>query len=619
MRFSRTTLFLLLANLLAFGLVWKATYRHDTPLATQDLIFVAPPSKVVITENASRLVLEKHNTSWQVTEPFNWGASIWAVQRLLDELRFISRERGFSVEEVKATGSGLEAYGLANPRWVLKITYENGTNSEVKIGQQAATRLVFLLTEDGQKILPLSEAMTAALEAKPETYRLDKVFEVAEFETRAVSIRQQETNNDVTTTLTWEARSRVGKKSQTPEWRFETPYDAIADADMTIKAVADLSNLRATRFVSANEEVSGLNHPKLSIALEGNSRRQVLLIGKPSLETPSLVYAKLEDNNAVFLLEAKALNDWQHPRESLASSRPADFDPTLVTGFTLSSGGRSITLHRLDATVGTAGRWEIPVAPGSTAVKRREADTAIVQRFLEAVSQLRAVRRKGNTSDGAIVPAVIAVKNSELEAQQKLELEFGTDRLVFYFTAAPDQTPTARLIYQQGAPLAAICDVTSLRSEYQSVEPQTWRKRVIAALPQGGPQGGARVSGLRLTLRGNNQVLGEARLGPDGNWVGNGKLEPAMARRLAIAFAEVKASEFPLHDYNSSGWKYELRITDQAAAGATGASETVRTYLCASPLNAHTVLLRDENDGDDFLLETKLAEILTPLLDETSR
>lgn len=614
MRFSRTTIVLIIANLLAFGLVWKATYRHDTPLATQDLIFVAPPTKVVITENASRLVLEKHNAFWQVTEPFNWGASIWAVQRLLDELRFISRERGFSVEEVKATGSGLEAYGLANPRWVLKITYENGTTNEVKIGQQAATHQVFLLTEDGQKILPLSDAMTAALEAKPETYRLDKVFEIAEFETRAVSVRQPEATSDTTTTLIWETRPRVGRKAQTPEWRFETPYDAIADADSTIKAVADLSNLRATRFLTATDEVSGLNHPKLSIALEGNSHRQVLLIGKATAENPGLVYAKLEDNNAVFLLEAKALTEWQHPRESLAASRPADFDPTLVTGFTLSTGGRSITLHRLDSSVGATARWEIPVAPGSTAIKRREADSAIVQRFLEAVSQLHAIRRKGATTDGAILPAVLPIKNSEPEVQQKLELEFGTERIVLGFSPAPDQTPSARLVHQQGTPLAALCDVSLLHAEYQSVEPQTWRKRTIAELPQG-----ARVSGLRLTNRTSNQVLGEARLGPDGNWVGNGRLEPAMARRLANAFAEVKASEFPLRDYGANGWKYELRVTDQAAAGATRASETVRTYLCSTPLNPRSVLLRDENDGDDFLLETSLAEILTPLLDETSR
>ena len=613
MRFSRTTLVLLFANLIAFGLFWRATYRHQTTPTTQDLIFIAPPSKVVLTENANRLVLEKQNTTWQVTDPYRWPANIWAVQRLLDELRFISRERSFSLEEIKTAGNGLESYGLANPRWVMKITYENGTSSEVKIGQQPTTRQVFLLTEDGQKIIPLSDAMTAALESKPEAYRVDKIFEIAEFETRAVSIHSLKNNTDTATSLTWESRPRIGKRNSTPEWRFETPYDALADADTTIKAVSDLSNLRAQSFVNVTEEVAGLNQPQLRIALEGNSRRQVLVLGKTD-EKNGLVYAKLEDNPAVFLVDKKALSDWTHPRESLASSRPADFDPTLVTGFTLSNGGRSITLHRLDATGGNAARWEIPVAPGSTAIKRREADTALVQRFLEAVSQLHAIRRKGITEDGTAAPAVWNVKSPEAEPQQKLELEFGTERMVLGFNPPPDQTANARLVHQNGTPLAMLCDVSLLRSEYQNVEPQTWRKRLIAELPQG-----ARVSGLRLTHHLTHEVLGEARLGPDGNWVGTGRLQPATARRLANGLAEVKASEFPIRDYGTTGWKFELKITDQAAAGATGASESVRTYLCTSPLNARTVLLRDENDGDDFLLEANLAEILTPLLEDSSR
>jgi hypothetical protein len=83
--------------------------------------------------------------------------------------------------------------------------------------------------------------------------------------------------------------------------------------------------------------------------------------------------------------------------------------------------------------------------------------------------------------------------------------------------------------------------------------------------------------------------------------------------------SEVKATEFPTRPNGSSDWKYELRITDQAATGAAAASETFRTYLCATPLTPRSVLLRDETDGDDFLLETTLAEILTPLLETAGR
>ncbi len=613
MRISRTTLILLVANLIAFGLLWKATYSHQPIAPNQALLFPATPAKVSLSEGSERVVLEKRNSAWRVTEPFDWPANIWSVQRLLDELRFISADSGFLASETKTNGAGLEAYGLASPRWILKVTAEAGPSVEVKIGVQPSTRHHFLLTEDGKRIIPLPEAMAAALESKSESYRVDKIFEIADFEARALSVRQHSKEADAVTAITSEARPRPGHKTLLAEWRFETPYDALADADATSKSIAELTNLRANKFVALEDAATGLANPTLRIVIEGNARRQVLLVGKPAPGAPALLCAKLEDNASVFLVEARALEDWFHPREALAATRPADFDPALVTGFTIASAGRSITLHRLEGTGGEA-RWEIPVAPGSTATKRREADSRIVGRFLEGVSQLRAARRKSDSPSGATVPAVMALANPGTTSLQSLELEFGAERIILTFTDDPEKNAGTRIVHAKGSPLAALCDVSLLKGGQQNVEPQAWRKRTVAELPQG-----AKVSGLRLMTRPEGKVLGEARLGPDGNWAGNGRLDPVNARRLAAGLAEVKAADFPGRDVGAGDWKFELRVTDQATTGGAAASETFRTYLCSAPFNTRSLLLHDEADEDDFILDTGLAEILIPLLNEAGR
>ncbi len=612
MRISRTTVILLVANLIAFGLLWKATSGHQPAAVTQTQLFPSTPTKLILSEGSERIVLEKRNSAWRLAEPFDWTANIWSVQRLLDELRFVSTEAGFDAAEAQANGSTLKDYGLDAPRWTLKVTAETGATVEARIGVQPSTRHHFLLTEDGKRIIPLPEAMAAALGAKPESYRVDKIFEIADFEARAVSVRHRAKDGELVTGLTSEARPRVGRRVQLPEWRFETPYDALADADATARAVADLTNLRATKFVALADEVTGLTTPVLRLSLEGNSRRQVLLVGNPAPGQPTLLCAKLEENSSVFLVEARQLAEWFAVRETLAATRPADFDPALVTGFTITAGGRSITLHRLEGAA-TEARWEIPVAPGSTATKRREADAKIVARFLDAVAHLRATRRK--SADGAVgVPAVMALANPGTTSVQTLELEFGAERIMLSFTDDPDKGAGTRVVHAKGSPLAAVCDVSLLNGGHQNVEPQAWRKRTVAELPQG-----ARVSGLRLTARGDGKVLGEARLGPDGNWAGSGRLDPANARRLATFLAEVRVAEFPGRDVGSGGWKYELRVTDQAATGGGAASETFRTYLCSTPFNTRSLLMRDEADDDDFLLEAGLAEVLIPLLTETGR
>ncbi|MFN5654970.1 MAG: DUF4340 domain-containing protein [Verrucomicrobiota bacterium] len=611
MRISRTTVVLLLANLIAFGLVWRAMSGQTTAAISQTQLFPANPARIALAEGPTRVLLEKRPAGWRVLEPFEWPANVWSVQRMIDELRFISPESGFDVAEVTANGASLKDYGLEPARWTVKVTGDAGAAVEVKVGVQPSTRRHFLLTEDGRRIVPLPDAMAAALGASAESYRVDRIFEIADFEARAVSVRQREKDVETVTALVAEARPRVGRRVQLPEWRVEAPYDAPADPDASARAVAALANLRVAKFADLPEEATGLGAPALRLALEGNARRQMLLVGRPAPGQPQLLCAKLEDNAAVFLIEARELREWMAPRATLADTRPADFDPALVTGFTVSAGGRSITLHRLDG-LGEDARWEIPVAPGSTATKRREADARLVGRFLAGLSQLRATRRAPAVDGGLTLPAVREPRAGA--TGQTVELEFGAERIMLAFTDDPDNGAGTRLVHAKGSPLAAICDVTFLDGGHQNVEPSAWRRRTVAALPQG-----ARVSGLRLTSRADGKVVGEARLGPDGNWAGTGRLDPTSARRLALGLAEVRATAFPGRDVGAGGWSYELRVTDQAATGAGAASETIRTYLCSAPLNDRLLLLRDETDDDDFILEPTLAALLAPLLSETGR
>ncbi|MBM3868429.1 MAG: DUF4340 domain-containing protein [Verrucomicrobia bacterium] len=611
MRISRTTVVLLVANLLAFGLVWRAMSGQTPAAASQTQLFPADPARIALAEGPARILLERRPAGWRVLEPFDWPANVWSVQRLIDELRFISPESGFDVAEVTANGAGLKDYGLEPARWTIKVTGDAGAAVEVKVGVQPSTRRHFLLTEDGRRIVPLPDAMAAALGASAESYRVDRIFEIADFEARAVSVRQREKDAETVTSLVAEARPRVGRRVLLPEWRFEAPYDAPADPDATGRAVAALANLRVAKFADLAEEATGLGAPALRLALEGNGRRQVLLVGRTAPGQPQLLCAKLEDNAAVFLIEARELREWMTPRAAFADTRPADFDPALVTGFTVAAGGRSITLHRLDG-LGDDARWEIPVAPGSTATKRREADGRLVGRFLAGLAQLRAARRAPAAPGGLTLPAVR--EPADGAPAQTVELEFGAERLVLGFADDPDHGAGTRLVHAKGAPLATVCDVSFLDGGHQNVEPSAWRRRIVAALPQG-----ARVSGLRLTARADGKVVGEARLGPDGNWAGTGRLDPTSARRLALGLAEVRATAFPGRDVGAGGWSYELRVTDQAATGAGAASETIRTYLCSAPLHDRSLLLRDETDDDDFILEPTLAALLAPLLTEAGR
>ncbi len=613
MRIARSTVILLIANLLAFAVVWQSTYEHNVPVATQSLVFPVSIEKIEITDGTAKLTIEKKNLAWVVTSPFTWSANLWSVQRLLDELRLVDSEKGFAASEVKLGNGNLSTYGLEKPRWSVRVVSENGTAAEAKIGENKETRRIFLITSDGQRIIPLGDALAAALETKPENYRVDKIFDISEFEVRAISIRQHQTGGDALTKLSYEERPRVGRRNQGAEWHFEAPFVALADGDRMTKAIGNLANLRAVQFVEKTTGDDGLAAPEFRIGVEGNARRQVLLIGKVSTENSTQRWAKLEDNDAVFFIDTKNLNEWLTPNSTLTATHPADFDPELVTGFTLTSRGRSLTLHRLEGGANEA-RWEIPVAPGTTATQRREADARKIRTFLASLSQLRALNQT-NATTGTATPWVIPASTLSGDPLHKIEVEFGGEKsMVSIYDGPPNQANGSILIHQKGAFFAALCDGSFLRNDYQEVSPQAWRSKTLAELASGN-----KVSGLRLSERREGKVIGEARLGPDGNWAGTGRLDPANSRRLAEALAQMKASEFVTRDIGAGEWKYELRVTDQAAAGATGASEKFRTYLCSAPLNKTTILMRDEGDTDSFLLESQAAEILIPAIEPNGK
>ena len=612
MRIARSTLILFVANLIAFGLIWRASITQSVAPLSQNLLFPTGITSLEITDSGTKIALEKKGAFWYVNSPYKWAANLWSVQRIIDELRFIDSEKGFSVNEVKANGSNLETYGLEKPRWTLKAVTENNQTQEIKIGENKETRRLFILTADNQKIIPVGDALAAALEAKPETYRVDKVFEIAEFEVRAISTRQKIQDTDVVTNLAYEERVRPGRRGQGPEWRFTAPFETLADPERITQALSNLVNIRVLQFADKMSDDMGLNNPVIRIALEGSSRRQVLLIGK-NTKNSTQCWAKLEESDAVFLIETKDLGGWYNPRAILTSTRPVDFDPEIVTGFNLTSGGRTITLHRLEST-GKDTRWEIPVTPGSTAIQRREGDNQLIKEFLADLSQLRAINlRQGEKtlSETWLIPA----GSLPTEPLHKVEIEIGGEKLSVSFYPGPESKPAGTyLVHQKGAAFAGVCEVSLLRNAYQNVAPQFWRNRVINELA-----GGTKVVGLRIVERKDGKVIGEARLGPDGNWAGTGRLDAATSRRLANTLSQVKATEFPTRDIGAGEWKYLLRITDQAAAGSTGASESLRNYWCTEPLNNTAILLRDENDEDSFLLDANLAEILIPLLNSSSQ
>ena len=92
-------------------------------------------------------MLEKRNSAWRLTEPFDWPANIWTVQRLLDELRFVTAEAGFDAAEAKARRANDEVrLVVGHPHRIpggLLVRVSGKSGSSVRCRLSSRCRVVF--------------------------------------------------------------------------------------------------------------------------------------------------------------------------------------------------------------------------------------------------------------------------------------------------------------------------------------------------------------------------------------------------------------------------------------------------------------------------------------------
>lgn len=579
MRLSRTTLLLLAANLVCAGLIWRALPTSQEALE-RGLAFPTVPATVTIEGPSGKLRLERTEGGWLITEPFRWTANPWQVQRLLGELAL--------VREAPRRAAPAEA----KERWTVAVTAEGGNAVSATVTAEAGPSGARGAWLDGgdRGGATGGEQLLKALALAPEDYRVDAVFTIPAFEARAISVRRARAGaEDLRWGLVLETREQVGKAEPAPAWRFEAPLNLAADAERMPRAVSALADLRVARFLPRREAAPPA--PRLRVSLESSSRRQVLLAWEAR---DGLAEACLEDNpGQPFLVEEKSLATWLDPVAELRSRQPCDFDPAGATGITLThlADQRTLTLHRLE-TPGVAGRWELPVVPGSTATRRLEVSVGRAQQFLRLLTGLRAADGQETTTPPGL-------------AWHRVEIEFAGGKLAYELAADAGRV----LVRAPGGPALA-CPTDQPMERWLSVLPENWRTETIARLPAG-----SQVARIEI-LAADGKALATARLAEGGRWLAEGEINAAQASVLAERLAHVQARAFapeaPASGARAPAWRLAVRVTDRSAAGAAGASEATRVYRCTPANGPSGPLMRDEADGTVFQPEAGLAEALAP-------
>lgn len=602
---------------------------------------VANIQTLAISDAAGETVirLERRSDKWLLTSPIVWPANEYAVQTIINELQFLKPEATFEVADLAASGQTLADFGLEKPPLTLTFTAAATTGAPVpspvllRIGEfvKVGNRL-YILSPDGKRIYVVPRSLAESLNRTLQTLRSDELFTIRNFEARSLNLEPAN-------------GSRIRFRRENDKWFIEglSVSQTRASKTNTEVALSRLRELRVHNFVPAAEAEAvraDLATPALRITIEGNNRRETLLLGKPAPVPPApaattevttpetkpepstLYYALMESeevgentpNRATLFTVSvpdKFLKDTLlNAQRELREKQILDIDPTTLSAITLASpqSPEEVVLQLLDTPASVA--WQIVRRSPDRAPEPQPADREIVDRLITDLARLSATEPP-QTGDNR-VSAFIDVAS---EAQKE---EFGFNRparTITITTSGKPAPPPIRLLIGSGHDKQTYAKLAHQEYIYRvsdeilaetPVDALYYRQRLINELPAN-----TSITGLKLTDLANDSVLLDATLPltAETATTPNGKAIDAIATHLRTLRAknftsgELKKTVFVAGEERP--WKYRL----DATLGPTSGTETRASVL--------TLLLSERSGGGQQLAGAfdVVFEIEQPLLD----
>lgn len=389
----KLTLFLFFANVAVFGLIYYLDFANaQAPEENRSGILGEEIKTTTAFSIRGRFVegqpeIERRfvyeDRRWFVETPFRWPANAEGIGRKVASLLFIDPEIRIPIAEIEAAGKTLGDYGLDPARLTLNFTVPDLDPIELRIGAptEVGNRL-YVLSADKSEILVTSLDLLNAFAVDLSLMRDRRLFDIPDFEIRELVTRIT-TTGDLTVRL----------KKDAEQWRFEAPIEVEADLELVRTTLQQLTRLEAFSFpdtMNPEDRISTIEEPRVRITLEGNDRRETLLIGDeaPNVLGERAYYAMREDRPVVITVPADPFDQLLQAQRDLRERDFLKVDPKALTGVVMArkSVGEPISLKKLEND-----NWQVIDSDGAGAPIALAADAEVVDRLMKNFQRIEAL------------------------------------------------------------------------------------------------------------------------------------------------------------------------------------------------------------------------------------
>jgi hypothetical protein len=537
------TILLVILNLGLFSLIFYLEKQAATIGAferAKRLVF--PPGFV---EDSDHLEIEGRELTqnwtlvrkmdqWFLDSPINWPANIYAVSRMINQLKFLEWETRFSVSEIKKAGRSLADYGLEEPKAILSLSYGD-KKKELKIGESTEIgKRLYILSPAEEEVYVVNRELLQSITVDLQDLRSQNIFDIPLFEVRSISIQ-----------ITGPSNLKVRLARNDKNWVFESPIQTEADSQRVMNTINRLTGLKVIDFQGTDRVQEISTNPSLRITLEGNNRRQTLLVGEELTENERKIYfAKMEGNPTVFTLAAAPINDLRDVQESLRDKSIIDINPLELTSIEIMMSDTSVELQKLET-----GTWQVLQSNNTGDLSTWTADLQLLNEVIIALHEMEAVQFISDAPSAADLEKYgfnDPQRRVVLQTQDKLTLLIG------------DMDPESKLLFAKMINSPTIYKIKKDILHLLKTRALYYRLRVLEELPQG-----ARVQRISLTDSANKSLIFDKEIDlSNESWSSVLKEYPEKKQKAILALIDT-VRKFEVKEYLRNEFSSQFELGDK--------------------------------------------------------
>lgn len=535
--------------------------------------------------------LERGETGWRATSPYEWRANPYALEHLFFQLRQLSWESRFSIRDLRNSGRSLESYDLADPPVQIRLQ-QNGISQSLLLG--APTEIgqrLYLMSPDGEFIYVVPRAILDVLRKDLEHLLDRRIFGLSTESIRAVQVQDRSRSN---------VRVRLERTGN--RWEFVSPIATAADPERVESMLQEWTQLEVASFMEGASGVSEIDGDAMRLTFEGMGQRETLVLSPPtdSGDGGADYIGRREAFPIRFRIRAEQVETLKRLQDNLRERRVLAAYSEDWSSLEIHFGDLGLTLQQLEN-----GGWQVLYKDEQGELRTLPADPA-------AVDQLRSLMRtmevQSFVSD--------APSEGDLERfglanpQRRLVLRNAAGSLVeFRIGDIPENGET--LLYARTNQSSSVFLVRPHVLAALSLDPYAYRERTIRKLP---PSVG--LESLTLVHRPTGSVLLQ---------------EDQLNEREAVILARLKsylrltrverfltkpfADPLPLDADRQLDWPYRIEASRSFASSGSQEQAPLELFL-SERLGGSTQYVGDPESGLVGILPAELVELLDPVLTE---